>query len=119
MPNYNVPQAGGVLTALQPGDGPYYLFNAESPTAPQASVAFARGYSPTGNMALTFQVVDATTAVVQIQGSNLDVAADYVVLHTSNMASGTPLDSYTDLNGFAFYRAYLVSGTGPLTVVVV
>lgn len=118
MPNYGTAQAGGVLTALQPSDGPYYLFNAESPTAPQASIAFARGYSPTGNMAITFQVMDASTAVVNIQGSNLDIAADYVICHTSNMASGTPLDSYTDLNNFAFYRAYLVSGTGPLTVVV-
>ena len=42
MPNYGTPQSGG-LTALAPGES-MYLFNAETPAAPQASIPFARAF---------------------------------------------------------------------------
>lgn len=123
MPNYGVAQAGSNataglnLTTLQPGDT-MLLFNAESPAAPQASVAFARGYSPSGDDAgITFQIsfAVAPTAVVAIQGSNVDLDAAYETLYTS---TNVQFDNYTDTTRWAFYRAKLVtqSAGGALTV---
>lgn len=118
MPNYGVVQAGGTLTSLCPGDGPYFLFNAESPTAPQASVAFSRGsYQPADDAGVTFQIIfaSAPTASVTIQGSNVDTAADYVVLFTS---TNKQFDSYTDTARFRFYRSAVASQSagGAITV---
>jgi len=118
MPNYGVKQAGGVLTSVCPGDQ-YFLFNAETPTAPQASVAFSRGsYQPADDAGITFQIIfaSAPTASVTIQGSNVDSNADYVVLFTS---TNKQFDSYTDTNRFQFYRANLASQSagGAITVV--
>jgi nucleotide-binding universal stress UspA family protein len=79
MPNYGTPQAGGVLTALYPGDA-LQLFAAETPAAPQASLAFARACSPDGtDNGTTFQIAyaSAPTASLQIQGSNVDADAAY------------------------------------------
>jgi len=96
-----------------------YLFNAESPTAPQASIAFARAYSPAANdEGITFEVIfaSAPTAAVAIQGSNVDSDADYINLTTfTNQQFG----SYTDTQRFAFYRAKLTSYSsgGALTVI--
>lgn len=117
MPNYGTPQAGGTLTALQPGDE-LYLFNAETPAAPQASIAFARGYSPSGDDAgVTFQILFAAapTDSLVIQGSNIDSDADYETLYTS---TSKQQDAYTDTGRWAFYRAKLVSQTagGAVTV---
>ena len=117
MPNYGTPQAGGTLTALQPGDA-MYLFNAESPTAPQASVAFARAVGPSASdQGVTFQIefAAAPTASVLIQGSNVDSDAWYITLYTS---SNKQFDSYTDTQRFAFYRSKLASQSagGALTV---
>lgn len=112
MPNYGTVQAGGIV-ALYPGDEPYYLFNAESPTAPQASVPFARAMGPTqGDNGSTFQIlyVNAPTAVIAIQGSNIESAADYITVYTS---TNLKTDVYTDIGRFAFYLAKLVSGTVP------
>ncbi len=120
MPNYGSAQAGGIV-ALYPGDNGYRLFNAESPTAPQASVPFARAMGPTqGDNGSTFQIlyVNPPTAVVVIQGSNIEADADYETVFTSTNAE---TDQYTDIGRYAFYRAKLVSGTVPtggLTVIV-
>lgn len=118
MPLYGVAQAGGVLTAIQPGDS-ITLFAAETLTAPQASVAFNRGYSPSATDAgTTFQILfaSAPTSTLAIQGSNLDVDADYVTLYTS---TSKQQDGYTDIGRWAFYRAKLLtqSGGGAVTVI--
>lgn len=117
MPNYGTPQAGGTLTELKPGDS-LYLFNAETPAAPQASIAFARGTSPSGDDGgVTFQILfaEAPTAELEIQASDVDTDADYITLTTlTNIQQG----SYTDTQRFAFYRAKLVSQSagGAVTV---
>ena len=117
MPNYGIVQAGGTLpTALQPGDS-MYLFNAESPTPPQASVAFARGFDPAGSSApivFTASWAVSPTAVLNIQASNVDADAQYITLGTINASPGY----YSDQGGFAFYRAQLASQSvgGAITV---
>jgi hypothetical protein len=116
MPLYGVPQSGGNssanlnLASIQPGDQ-YTLFNAETLTAPQASVAFTRGQGPFGENGVTFQMSFATapTAVLVIQGSNVDLDAAYETLWTS---TNTQYDNYTDTAKWAFYRAKLVSQSG-------
>lgn len=118
MPNYGIPQAGGTLTALQPGDA-LALFNAESPAAPQASIAFERAMGPGGvDGGTTFSVVFAAapTDSLVIQGSNADVEAQYQTLFTS---TNKQFDLYTDTGRWAFYRAKLVtqSAGGAVTVV--
>jgi hypothetical protein len=118
MPNYGMPQAGGTLTALQPGDS-MYLFNAEAPAAPQASIAFARGYSPSGDdSGITFQILFAAapTAQVVIQASNVDADANYQTVFTSTNLQN---DNYTDTVRWKFYRAKLVSQSagGALTLI--
>ena len=115
MPIYGVPQSGGVLTSLNPGDI-FSLWNNESPTAPNlSSVAFARGVGeglqPSG---MVFQLIGGAAANVAIQGSNQDINGDYITLST--LSSAAPY--YQDSGNFAFYRAQLTSGTGPLSVIV-
>ncbi len=118
MPNYGVAQAGGVLTAIQPGDS-LLLFNAESPTAPQSSVAFARGYNPGGGGGnpIVFQAIweSSPTAALYIQGSNVDTDADYITLGT---ITNTSPAYYADAGGFLFYRVQLFSQSagGAVTV---
>lgn len=119
MPNYGTLQAGNVLTALYPGSGPYYLFNAETPTAPQASIAFNRAFSASLNdNGTTFQIIfaSAPTSSVLIQGSDIDVDGDYLTLYTS---TSKQFDSYTDVQRFSFYRAKVAtqSAGGAITVV--
>lgn len=120
MPNYGVVQAGGVLTAIQPGDS-IALFNAESPAAPpQASVAFCTGYSPGGGapapILFTIDFAAAPTDSLVIQGANQDIDANYQTLYTS---TNRQHDFYADAGGFAFYRAKLVSQSagGAVTVI--
>lgn len=122
MPNYGVAQAGSPggnnLTEIQPGDL-FYLFNAESPTAPQASVAVAMGYVPnnaSGQVVFTVHWAAAPTAALVIQGSHVDVDAQYQTLTTfTNVQDGY----YADVGGFAFYRAKLSSQSagGAVTVI--
>lgn len=125
MPAYGTPQSGSNpnerlnVTSVCPGDS-FYLFNAETLTAPVASVSFARGPGVVGSdQGMTFQMsfVAAPTAVLKIQGSNLDLDAAYEDLWTSN---NTQYDNYTDTARWAFYRAKLVSqsGGGAVTVLV-
>ena|ERR1019366_7152669 len=118
MPAYNSPQPGGVLTDLRPGDPLYYLWNAETPAAGTASVAFCRGQSPSGSdEGMTFQMswAVAPTGTVVIQGANQDIDALYETLWTS---TSTQLDNYTDTTRRTFYRAKLVeyAAGGALTV---
>ena len=119
MPNYNTLQAGGTVTAIQPGDS-ITLFNAEAPAAGQASISFATGYSPGGGPAhaITFTIdyAAAPTAVMVIQGSNRDIDADYQTLYTSTSIQH---DSYSDGGGYAYYRAKQISESGgqPVTVI--
>lgn len=126
MPLYGVSQSGfngppneGLnLALLIPGDGPYFLFNAETLTPPQASVAFARGLGPNGQkgpIVFTISYASSPTAVLVIQGADTDLDADYITLSTSTNVQN---DFYTDLGLFSFYRAKLVSqsGGGAVTV---
>ena len=119
MPNYGTLQAGNTLpTALQPGDS-MLLFNAESPTAPQSSIAFAVGYNPGGGGSnpIVFEAVWASspTATLYIQGSNTDADAQYITLGT---ITNTSPAYYADSGGFAFYRVQLASQSagGAITV---
>lgn len=123
MPSYGTPQAGG-LTAVYPGDA-LTLFAGETPTAPQASVVFARGMSPSGDDAgITFQsgFADNPTAVLEVLGSNIAPAADFALLDWAVLYTSTDkqTDSYTDTNRFAYYCVYLPSQSagGAITVAV-
>jgi hypothetical protein len=123
MPNYTI--AGGVV-ALQPGDI-YLLWNAESPSATQASIPFAVGYAPGGSGAsvITFTAEWATTptAVLSIYGSNKAPAATFTAADWTPTALGTITAQsgyYADAGGFAFYCAVLTSQSagGAITVTV-
>ncbi len=118
MPNYGVPQAGGQLTAPSPGSL-FYLFNAESPAAPQASIAFARPASPVGGRdPITFSIsfAAAPTASLVIEGSHVDSDSQYQTLYTS---TNKQLDFYTDDGSWMFYRCKLVTQTGGGAVTVI
>ena len=126
MPNYGIPQAGSFpnpannLTALLPGDS-FVLFNAESPSAGQASVAFNRapGYGDERPAGIVFTASWAVTNAgntMQIQGANVDVDAEYNKNILQTIAGN---GFYSDQGNFAFYRAKLtayVSGA-PVTVI--
>ena len=121
MPVYGTVTAGNLLpTALQPGDS-MALFNAESPTAPKASIAFARGYNPGGGatnpIVFTASWATTPTATLNIQGSNVDSDAQYQTLGTITNLSPA---YYADAGGFAFYRVQLASQSagGAITVLV-
>ena len=115
MPLYGALLPGGGPTALGPGDS-IALFNAETPTAPQASMAISTAFSyEQKNIVFTTSFAAAATAVVVIQGSNVDVDGQYQTLYTSTNKQG---DYYADYGGFKYYRAQLVSyvAGGALTV---
>ena len=127
MPNYGVAQAGSQLppnqglnlSVINPGES-IYLFNAESPAAPQASVAFCRGVGPMetpAGLVFTIKFATAPTDSLVIQGSNTDLDGDYQTLFTS---TNKQYDYYADIGEFLFYRAKLVSqsGGGAVTVLV-
>lgn len=118
MPNYGVAQVGGTVAAVAPGDQ-YFLWNAETPTAPQASVAFARQMGPgqtDAGITFTISFASAPTDSLVIQGSNVDSDAQYQSLYTS---TNKQLDAYTDTGRWAFYRAKLVtqSAGGAVTII--
>ena len=118
MPLFGTRQAGGTLAALIPGEE-ITLFNAETITAPQASIAFARGYNPggTSGFAMTFQVEFAaspTTAAVQILGTNKQQLADGTAITLADWTvlveqDNTQTFSYTDEGSSAFYCVYVAS----------
>jgi hypothetical protein len=120
MPVYGSAQVGGVLTTVIPGDF-YTLFNGtETPASSLKSVAFERGPSPSGDDAgSTFQVVfpGTTVSTLQIQASNVDVDADYVMVFSS---ANTTIGNYTDTARWRYYRAVLTAYTsGGMPVVTV
>ena len=105
MALYGVAQAGGVLTAVFPGDS-FVLFNGtETPAAGLKSVAFNRAKGPLGPSAQVFTVTfpASPTATVQIQASNDDVDAHYQILASVTTQTGY----YADYGEFAYYRAVL------------
>jgi hypothetical protein len=117
MPNYGS-GALGVATQLFPGDL-YYLFNGESPTAPQASIAIATAFAPNGDAGFLFQIffAAAPTSALVIQASNIDQDALYQTVYTS---TNKQQDAYIDTDRWQFYRAKLISQSagGVVTVVV-
>jgi hypothetical protein len=130
MPLFGAAQSGpnaasGLnIAALYPSEGPYYLFNAESPAqVPQASVVIERGKSGTDDAGISFQIEyeAAPTAVVQILGSNDPNVlgafnlAQWVVLFTSTNQQS---DGYTDTARWRYYCAYVLSEAAgfPVTV---
>lgn len=112
------PTPGLNLTTLQIGEY-MKLFDAEAGVTGKTSVAIARG-NPAGSAdnGITFQIIwsgTPTGSTVEIQGSNVDVDADYETLYQS---VATQFDNYTDTVRWNFYRAKLTvyaSGTN-LTV---
>src|ERR1700690_2372156 len=97
MPVYGSPQAGGVLTQINPGDI-YELLNAEVLADGQASIAFCRGVGEgLQPSSITFTIAGAAAPVVNIEASNQDIEATYQQVHnTTNQA----LDYYLDYGGF-------------------
>lgn len=102
------PKPGLNLTSLGPGEF-MKLFDAEVVAAGQASIAISRGNSPSAaDNGITFQIIwaSAPTAVIEIQGSNVDVDADYETLYSS---SNVRYDNYTDTVRWQYYRAKVIS----------
>lgn len=120
MPSYGSQTPIGLF----PGDIPYSLFAAETPTAPQASQVIARGPSPSrSDQGITFDIEFASspTDSLQVLGSNVVpkssfTSGDWNTLYTS---SNKQKDSYTDTARFRFYSVYLASqsGGGAVTVI--
>lgn len=129
MPNYGSAQPGSLtppslnIAALYPGDGLYFLFNAEAPAAGQASVVFERAQGPAMvDQGTTFEInfSAAPTDSIQILGSNnpnlqVFTAADWFTLYTS---ANKQTDAYTDTGRFRFYCVLVASLTpGPTLTV--
>lgn len=120
MPLYGAVQSGSNLTSVEPGES-YTLFNAETLTAPQSSIAFLRGYTPGAGQpaGIVFTVHFAAaspTATVAIQASNGDSDLLYQTVGSIvNVQNGY----YADAGNFKYYRAQLVSQSsgGALTVI--
>ena len=109
MPIYNVTQAGGVLSAVYPGQSFTLFSGTESPSAGIKSVAFNRPAAPGGIQAPFVFTVNfpsaPTSSSVQIQGSNDDVDGHYQTLATIATQNGY----YSDAGQFNFYRAVLAT----------
>lgn len=127
MPVYDTPQSGSNsdlglnLTCVIPGDS-YTLFDGtETPAENLASVAFARGPSPSMNDAgCTFYMSGCPAdCAVDIQGANEDLDTSYVTLLTlSPDANGN--DGQTDTGRAQFYRALISAySSGDMPVVTV
>lgn len=123
MPNYGtLPSTGAgsgvAATVLDPGDQ-QILFNAESPTAPQLSIAVCRSSGPTGVPAGIVFTIKAASGTVLILGANVDTAAEWA------LSEGKPLytsanqawDYYADVGNFNFYCCQLSAGSGPVTAI--
>lgn len=107
MPVYGTAQAGGQLTDLQPGDGPFFLWNNETVASSGKSIAFSRGHSNTAeDFGITF-LNNSASASVAIQGANVDADANYISITSGTVAAGA---SFTDTNRFNFYRAICAAG---------
>lgn len=122
--SYDPPNQGLNVTALIPGDR-YTLWDAITPSGSGvASVAFSAAKSGPVTAPIVFAAHWATAptaSVVNIEGANVDLDADYQIL--ASILTGVLTNGYyADEGGFAFYRAKIASLTiGPgagLTVIV-
>lgn len=128
MPAYGVNQSGSNtagqsknLTSLQPGDSMTLWDGTETAAGGAASVAFSRGPAVGGadnGTSFDFTGMDAAS-VVDVQVSNLDVAADYITVSGGLTPDANGNAAYTDIGRSAFYRVVLttyVSGAMPKCV---
>jgi hypothetical protein len=108
---------------LAPGDSPLYLFNAESPAAPQSSIAFYRAPSISqADSGISFQAFFAAavaTATVLIQASDVDNDANYTTVGTLTFAGSGASQMYTDIGRSKYYRAQLSAVTGQQALTVI
>lgn len=126
MPIYGVAQAGynappnqGLnLTSVVPGDSITLFNGTETPSNGLKSVAFARGYSPSGDDAgTTFNVSgmpSGMTVDVQVAGANVD--GDYTSVVTLTPDSNGNA-AYTDVGRSPFFRVTIsayTSGAMPI-----
>lgn len=110
MPAYNT-TGNPAINALYPGDTGT-AWNAETLTAPVASVQFGLPPNPLGQItSLSVQLSFATTptAVVDIQVANVDADANYVTVATSSNTSPALKDFQTAAQ---YVRLNLASQTG-------
>ena len=120
MPLYGVAQAGGVLSAIYPGQSFTIFSGTETPSAGIKSVAFNRPAAP-GGVAVPFVFTvnfpsAPTASSVQIQGSNDDVDGQYQTLATIGAQNGY----YSDFGQLNFYRAVLATySVGGMPIVTV
>ncbi len=113
MPNYNTQNPP---YAIYPGDV-VYPFNAETPTAPQASQQYAIGESYDGaaggpsELRLDISYASAPTAVsVEVQSAVDDANGNYFTEYTSSNTAGESV-KLTNFRG-RFVRVLLNSQTG-------
>lgn len=115
MPLYGAPSD---RPGLLPGQN-LKLFDAETPSAAQSSICFARLPAPgeqiPSGIVFTFGFASSPTAVITIQGSNDNADGDYQTLYTS---TDSQQDYYADAGTFGWYRAHCTSYSagGALTV---
>lgn len=123
MPNYGtLPSTGAgsgvAATVLSPGDQEY-LFNDESPAAPQLSIAISRSSGPTGVPSSIVFSIKAAGGTVLILGANVDNAAEWALAEGNPLYTSTnqAYDYYDDIGNFNFYCCQLSAGAGPVTVI--
>ena len=114
MSVYGITQAGGVLTAVYPGEKFTLFDGTESPASGTKSVAFNRapGNGQTNGQVFTVTFASSATATVLVQASNDDVEAHYQTVATLAFAGVTTPGYYADSGEFKFYRANLSAYTG-------
>ena len=115
MPLYGITQAGGVLTAVGPGEKFVLFDGTETPGAAVKSVAYNRAPGPLGQpspQSFTVTFASSATATVLVQASNDDVEAHYQTIATLAFAGVTTPGYYADYGEFRFYRANLSAYTG-------
>jgi hypothetical protein len=109
MPRYGTPQAGPFadstknITALQPRDS-LKLFDNEAVALDVASIAFNRGFPPSGDdVGVTFSIVWAAqpTAAIAIQAAARDVDTEYQTIQT---LQNNQVDGWTDKEFWQYYR---------------
>ncbi|HEX7767711.1 MAG TPA: hypothetical protein VF443_13430 [Nitrospira sp.] len=124
MPRYGTPQSGPFadstknLTALQPRDS-LKLFDNEMVAMDETSIAFNRGFPPTGDdVGVTFAVVwsAAPTAAIDIQAAACDIDSEYQTIMT---LQNKQVDGWTDKEFWQYYRvkctSYVAGGAVTVT----
>ena len=110
------------ITGQEPGAGPLLLFNAETPTPTQSSIAFCRILGPTsGDNGITFHVLFSsapTSATVLVQAAEVEDDTHYGTVTTMTFTSPQTYQFYTDIGRSKFYRVQLsaISGAQAMTV---